>query len=148
MEKQPAYVHLCIQQRLMPPPPPHFKRCGGRFWIGARTCLICCAYATMGGPRLKNNRKSKATLVHATFLPGPLVKGNKCKTICALQQKDKELLKSTIYFIKKYHNDLPSDSNEVQVSEWIKSKIIRYALGWISGIESILEKRKNKKSIS
>ena len=66
----------------------------------------------------------------------------------AQKEKDKELLKSTMHFIKKYHKDLPEDSNEMQVSEWIKSKIIRYALGWIGEIDSILDKRTNKKSIS
>lgn len=66
----------------------------------------------------------------------------------AQKEKDKELLKSTMHFIKKYHKDLPEDSNEMQVSEWIKSKIIRYALGWIGEIDSILDKRTNRKSIS
>lgn len=66
----------------------------------------------------------------------------------AQKDKNKELLKSTMHFIKKYHKDLPEDSNEMQVSEWIRSKIIRYALGWIDDIDLILNKRSDKKSIS
>lgn len=66
----------------------------------------------------------------------------------AQKEKNEELLKSSIHFIKKYHKDLPDDIEEVGLSEWIKSKNIRYLLIWTREIDAVLKRRRSKKSIT
>lgn len=65
----------------------------------------------------------------------------------AQKEKNEDLLNASIHFIKKYHKDLPDDVEETALSEWIKSKNIRYLLIWTREIDKILKRRKNTKSI-